>query len=122
MKKEMKKESKSTPVKRVKCDLLGDVHRLRYEFERRKMVADILLSPTEIRRLLDAMQMYYAGSKTKRRQRIFELAAELAKLIEQDCTFFVEGTAYIASGNAILMSNDADYLLENGAELDGPVD
>ena len=115
-----KGKRKNLPVERAKCELLGDVHRLRYEASRKQMVADVLLSPTDVRRLLDTMSTYYAGAKTKRRQRLRELSEELAKLVEQDCTFFVEGTAYVSTGSAVRLSNDADFLIEKAQIQDVP--
>lgn len=114
MTKEIKSKAKSNgPVQRTKCDLLGDVHRLCYDSDRKRMVASVLLSPTDMERLLKTMKGFYSGSKTKRGKRIVELAEELAKLVMQDCQFFVEGTAYVATGNAVRLSNDSDYLLSN---------
>ena len=112
MTKETKAKSNS-PVQRTKCDLLGDVRRVSYDSDRKQMVASVLLSPTDMERLLQTMKGFYSGSKTKRGKRIVELAEELAKLIMQDCRFFVEGSAYIATGNAICLSNDGDYIMAN---------
>lgn len=100
-------------MQRTKCDLLGDVHRLCYDSDRKQIVASVLLSPTDMERLFKTMKGFYSGSKTKRGKRIVELAEELAKLVMQDCQFFVEGTAYVATGNAVYLSNDSDYLLAN---------
>lgn len=74
------------------------------------MEASVLLAPFEIQNLLSCIETYYAGAKTKRRQRIHELAGELGKLILDDSSFFFEGYAYVSKGNAMKIGNDADYL------------
>ena len=106
----MKKKVK--PVKRVTCELFGDVHRITYNEERKRMEASVLLAPFEIRNLLSCIETYYMGAKTKRRQRIHELAGELGKLIYEDSSFFFEGQAYVSKGNALRIGNDADFLTE----------
>lgn len=112
-KKTKAKAANEQPLQRVKCDLLGDVHRLRFEPNSNRMVADVLLSPTDVERLLKAMHSHYAVAKTKRGQRIAALSEELAKLVYQDCGFFVEGAAYVSGGHAIRLTNDEDFLVNN---------
>lgn len=107
------KNAKEETKQRVKCDLLGDVHRLRFEPSRNQMVADVLLSPTDVERLLKAIQSYYATATTKRGQRIAALSEELAKLVYQDCQFFVEGTAFVSGGHAVKLGNDEDFMINN---------
>lgn len=103
MKKEKTKE-------RVKCELFGDVHRIVYNEDRKRMEASVLLAPFEIKNLLDCMVSYYANAKTKRRQRICEIARELGKLIYDDSTFSFEGKAFVSKGNVIRLTNDVDFL------------
>lgn len=107
------KDVMEQPGQRVKCDLLGDVHRLRFEPSRNQMVADVLLSPTDVERLLKTMHSFYAEAKTKRGQRIAALSEELAKLVYQDCKFFVEGTSYVSGGHAIRLTSDEDFIVNN---------
>ena len=94
----------------VKCDMFGDVHRIRHDEKAKRMVADIQLAPADVRRLLECMHELYKDKIAKSRRRIAELSEELATLIDRECSFFFEGTAYVSGGNAIKLCNDADYL------------
>lgn len=104
------KSDKDQLGKRVKIDLFGDVHTLRYEPERKRIEADVLMSPTDIRRLLNAMQAYYAGAKNKRGKQISDLSGQLAKLVEQECSFFAEGAAFVAQGPSVHFGNEKEYI------------
>ena len=109
----VKRIKKNRHTDRIKCDLFGDMHRLRYDASKNQIVADFLLSATDVRRLLETVVGYYAKKKTKRTHRILELASELAKLIDKDGMFFAEGTAYVASGDAVSLESDREWLERN---------
>lgn len=94
----------------VKCDTFGTVNRIRHDESAKRMVADIQLSPLDVRSLLELMHELYKGKVAKRRKRIAELANELAILVDKESSFHFEGTAFVSGGDAIRLCNDTEYL------------
>lgn len=121
----MNPKSENAPTKPKKgkpaiCHLMGDVHRLRYNSETNSMTAEIQMSPADVRRFLETMAGCFEGEKGKRKQRIHDLADELAKLIWADGSFYVRGTAFVSHGSTVYLTNDGEpfaSIMRDGGEI-----
>lgn len=96
--------SKELTLQRV--DLFGDICKISFDPNGKKVEGIGMLSATDTSRLIAKIAEHYGKAKTKRGKRIFELADELAKLVKQDGGFAAETHALVANGMTVVLDSD----------------
>lgn len=96
--------SKKLTPERV--DLFGDICKISFDPNNKKVEGIGILSATDTARLIAKIAEHYGKAKSKRGKRIFELAGELAKLVKDDGGFTAETHSLVANGMSVVLDSD----------------